>query len=192
MPVTHSAMANTRAVPRTASRYWRRRNWTLRSVTFHMSTRLHRGGSDEADPIAVEAGEPDVAVRAGRDAERRPHVGAAGGVRGDLTVGADPADAVVAVGEPHIAIGTHGDGAGFFRSGRGRVERVDASLRGDAADPVAAWAGEPQVAVGAGHDVARKGNVGGGGVEGGDLPAGRDTPDLAGKRGEPQIAVGAG
>src|SRR6266487_2791240 len=116
MPVIHSAMANTRAVPRTASKYWRRRNWMLRSVTFHMSTGLHRSGSDEPDPIAVEAGEPDVAVRAGDDAERRAHIGPAGGVRGDLTVGADPADAVVAVGEPHIAVGTHGDGAGFFSS----------------------------------------------------------------------------
>src|SRR4051812_13239706 len=103
MPVIHSAMAKTRAVPRTASKYWRRRNWTLRSVTFHMSTGLHRSGSDEADPVAVEAGEPDVAVRAGGDAERRSYVGAVGGVRGDLTVGTDPADAVVAVGEPHIA-----------------------------------------------------------------------------------------
>src|SRR5438034_4494625 len=172
-------MANTRAVPTTASKNWRRRNWTLRSVTFHMSTGLHRGGSDEPDPVAVQAGEPDVAVRAGSDPERRPHVGAAGGVGRDLTDGADAADAVVAVGEPHIAVRAGGDGAGFFGSGRGRVERIDPSLRGDAADPVAARAGEPQVAVGAGHDVARKGNVGGGGVECGDLPVRRDAPNSA-------------
>src|SRR6266536_1859473 len=102
MPVTHSAMAKTRAVPSTASRYWRRRNWTFRSVTFHMSTGLHQRESDEADPVAVQAGEPDVAVRPGGDPERRPHVGAGGGVGRDLTLGADAADAVVAVGEPHI------------------------------------------------------------------------------------------
>src|SRR5262249_58536706 len=96
MPVTNSAMAKTRAVPTTARRNWRRRNWTFRSVTFHMSACLSCEGSDEPDPIAVEAREPDVAVGPGGDPERRLHLSTPAVVGGDLTGGRDAAQSATA------------------------------------------------------------------------------------------------
>src|SRR5262249_56897342 len=90
MPVTNSAMAKTRAVPTTARRNWRRRNWTFRSVTFHMSACLSCEGSDEPDPIAVEAREPHLAVGPGGDPERRLHPSTPAVAGGDLTDRAQP------------------------------------------------------------------------------------------------------
>src|SRR5262249_45629453 len=196
MPVTHKAMANTRAVPTTANKNWRRRNWTLRSVTRHMSTRLRDDGSrrrpDVADAGAIEAREPHVAVGTGGDPERRSHRRTGRPVGGDLAVEGDAADAVIAGGEPQIAVGTGGDGTGLFEPGGRPVERVDSPVTGDAADAVAAGTGEPQVAIRARHDPPRERDVGTGGVEGGDLPVGSDAPDPAVEVGEPHVAVPPG
>src|ERR671919_415187 len=157
-----------------------------------MSTGLHCRGSDEPDPVAVEAREPDVALRSGRDTERCPDVDTAGVVGLDLAVGTDPADAVVCVGEPQVAVGPHGDGAWPSDAGSGAVERVDAPLRGDAPDAVRAGAGEPKVPVGARHDLPREDDVGSAGVKGGDLSARGDATDTAVVERVPQVAVGTG
>src|SRR5205823_2977727 len=127
-------MANTRAVPTTASKNWRRRNWTLRSVTFHMSTGLHRGGSDEPDPVAVEAGEPDVAVGAGHDLTRERNLRSGGVECGDLPVRRDAPDSAVEIGEPQVAVGSGGDGSGELDLAGGATEGDVLAGRSDQTD----------------------------------------------------------
>src|SRR5262245_54386737 len=129
MPVTNSAMAKTKAVPITARRNWRLRNWTLRSVTFHMSACLCRGGSDEPDSIAVETREPHVAVGPGGDPEGCLHPSGSAVVGGDLTNGRDTADVVVAGREPQAPVRTGGDGTGLLDPSRCSVEGIDPTVR---------------------------------------------------------------
>src|SRR5262249_56386619 len=91
-------------------------------------------------------------VGPGGDPERRLHLSTPAVVGGDLTDGRDPADAVIAGREPQAPVRAGSDCAGLLDPGRRPVERIDPTLRSDAADPVATGTGEPEVAVGArGH-----------------------------------------
>src|SRR5262245_956796 len=157
-----------------------------------MSACLCRGGSDEPDPIAVQAREPHVAVGPGGDPERCLHPSGSAVVGGDLTDGRDAADAVVAGREPQAPVRAGGDGTGLLDPSRCPVEGIDPTVRSDPANAIAAGAGEPQVAVGTRHDRTREDDIGPGGVERGDLPARRDASDPAVEVGEPDVAVGPG
>ena len=69
-------------------------------------------GRDPADPVAGDLGEPEVAVRPGRDAVR---AAVRGGDRelGDRAGGRDPADLVAGVlGEPEVAVRPRRDPGG--------------------------------------------------------------------------------
>src|SRR6266540_3123526 len=186
MPVTHSAMANTRAVPSTASRYWRRRNWMLRSVTFHMSASLHQGGSDEPDPVVVGAGEPDVAVGAGHDVARERNIGSGGVECGDLPAGRDAPDPAVEVGEPQVPVGTGGDVSGEHNPRGGPAEGDVLAGRGDPTDLVAG--GVPEVAVRTDGQTQRAGAMLTDHNRG-DLPVRCDASDPTVHGGEPQRPV---
>src|SRR5206468_2220826 len=161
-------------------------------------------GSDPPDLVAAGLREPEVAVRAGRDAERA--VTAIGRTieigrkreLGDHAGGSDPPDLVAAVlREPEVAVGADRDAVGAAeRRGTGkRRELRDHPGGGDPPDPVAVVLREPEVAVGAGRDGAWP--VERSGIrkrrELGDHARGGDLRDLVAKAlREPEVAVAAG
>jgi hypothetical protein len=105
-------------------------------------------------PGGAVVGEPDVAVRSGRDPEREAARVEAGAELGDRPVRPDPSDRLhgAVVAEPHVAVGPHRDRLVRGARVQAGAELGDRAVRRDAADRPGA-VGEPEVAVGARPDL---------------------------------------
>jgi hypothetical protein len=114
---------------------------------------------DAPDLVPLELGEPQVAIRPGRDAQwlaaKFSPTGRRQGERSGATTGGDAPDAIEkGQGEPQVAI-RPGRDALRPATGRGNGERGEAATGGDAPDRVRSRR-EPQVAIGPGRDADRE------------------------------------
>src|SRR5437660_388654 len=127
------------------------------------------------DPVAVGLGEPEVAVRAGRDPDGGAMGGDTGLVFGDDARRRDLPDPVVLLREPEVPVWTGGEPEGIaVLADTSAVFRHNARRR-DLPDAVAVVLGEPNVAVRAGSDIGEAAAAGDA-VFGDDADR-RDLPD---------------
>ena len=131
------------------------------------------GRGDPPDPVAVELGEPEVAVRAGGDAVR-----AAPAVMPAVNSVTVPAGVIRPIRSPSNSVNQRlpsGPAAMPFGrrvGGDARAELGDGAGGGDPPDPVAEELGEPQVAVRPGGDSVWDGGRRDAGAELGSRPRG--------------------
>ncbi len=148
---------------------------------------------DAPDLVPKVFGEPQIAIRPGRDADGEATLRGDGELS-DEARGSDAPDVVrTDFGEPEVAIRPGGD-ALSPAIGRGDGESGEAAPGGDAPDVVRTVSGEPEVAIGPGRDAGRPA-IGCGDGEHGESATGRDAPDVAlaiRDLREPEVAIRPG
>ena len=163
-----------------------RRRRRSHAVTLPGASSLAR--ADAPNLAAILLGEPQVAIRPGRDAVRSAQCRGGVSFHCNAAAGRDARNVVPnEFREPEIAIRAGRDA----RRITGSRELSDAASGGDAPD-LANEFREPEVAIRAGRD-ARRPATGRGGGELGDPATGGDAPDLARiALGEPEVAIRPG